>query len=68
MENFILASRRQRRLRLEDLGRLSVSLRKVQPFIVTIDWRPVLLTDRADLKSIVAPASAAAEQLELFVA
>ncbi|MDR7103119.1 putative DNA modification/repair radical SAM protein [Croceicoccus sp. BE223] len=64
----ILSARRHRRLRLEDVAKLTVSVKKVQPFIVTADWRPVLLTDRADLKSLIAPASAAAEQLELFAA
>ncbi|MCH7630072.1 MULTISPECIES: putative DNA modification/repair radical SAM protein [Novosphingobium] len=63
--NAILAARCQRRLRLEDVGRLTVSLAKVRPFIVTEDWRPVLLTDRADLRALVAPRKA--EQLELFV-
>lgn len=60
----ILSARRQRRLRLEDLARLTVSLTKVRPFIVAADWRPVLLTDRADLRQIVAPP--VGEQLELF--
>lgn len=64
----ILSTRRHRQLRLEDIARLTVSLKKVQPFIVTLDWRPVLLTDRADLRSILAPSSAASEQLELFAA
>ncbi|RVQ69257.1 putative DNA modification/repair radical SAM protein [Croceicoccus ponticola] len=61
----ILMARRHRRLRLEDVAKMTVSVKKVQPFIVTIDWRPVLLTDRADLKALLAPK---AEQLELFVA
>jgi len=60
----LVAARRQRRLRLEDVGRLTVSLAKVRPFITAADWRPVLLTDRADLRSLVAPQKA--EQLELF--
>ena len=60
----ILASRRHRRLRLDDLAKLTVSLRKVQPFIVTLDWRPVLLTDRTDLKELIVPPRAS--QLELF--
>ncbi|MBC2668548.1 putative DNA modification/repair radical SAM protein [Novosphingobium piscinae] len=62
----LLAARRQRRLRLEDVGRLTVSLAKVRPFIVTADWRPTLLTDRADLRALVAPAQP--DQLELFAA
>lgn len=59
----ILASRRHRTLRLEDVARLTTSLAKIRPFIVTADWRPTLLTDRADLKALVAPRQ---EQLELF--
>lgn len=62
--NALLAARRQRRLRLEDVGRLTVSLAKVRPFIVTADWRPTLLVDRADLRSRLAPPKA--QQLELF--
>ncbi|WP_144094661.1 putative DNA modification/repair radical SAM protein [Croceicoccus sediminis] len=61
----ILMARRHRRLRLDDVAKLTVSVKKVQPFIVTADWRPVLLTDRADLKALIAPK---AEQLELFAA
>ncbi len=59
----ILAVRRHRNLRLDDVARLTASLAKVRPFICTVDWRPTLLTDHADLKRLVAPK---AEQLELF--
>jgi predicted DNA-binding helix-hairpin-helix protein len=61
----ILASRRHRTLRLEDVGRLTVSVAKMRPFIITADWRPVTLTDRADLRAMLAPK---ATQLELFAA
>ncbi|WP_120717877.1 putative DNA modification/repair radical SAM protein [Tsuneonella amylolytica] len=61
----ILASRRHRTMRLEDVAKLTVSIAKVRPFIVTADWRPVLLTDRADLRALLAPKQ---EQLELFAA
>lgn len=61
----IIAARRWRRLRLDDVARLTVSVAKVRPFIVAEDWRPVALTDRADLKPLVAPKR---EQLELFAA
>ena len=61
----ILAARRWRRLRLDDVARLTVSVAKLRPFIVAEDWRPVLLTDRADLKPLVTPRR---EQLELFAA
>ena len=59
----ILASRRWRRLRLDDVARLTLSIAKVRPFIATADWRPTLLTDRADLRALVAPKE---KQLELF--
>ena len=59
----ILSSRAWRKLRLDDIGRLTLSLAKVRPFIVTADWRPTLFTDRADLKRLVSPRKL---QLELF--
>ena len=59
----ILSSRRWRKLRLDDVARLTLSITKVRPFISTIDWRPTLLTDRADLRALVAPKQ---KQLELF--
>ena len=61
----LIRSRRWRRITLDDVARLTVSVAKVRPFIVTADWRPTLLTDRADLKALVAPR---ARQLDLFVA
>ena len=63
--NRILASRRHRTMRLDDVAKLTVSIAKVRPFIITADWRPVLLTDRADLRALLAPKT---EQLELFAA
>ena len=61
----ILTSRRWRRLRLDDVARLTVSIAKVRPFVVAEDWRPVALADRADLRPMVAPKK---RQLELFAA
>jgi putative DNA modification/repair radical SAM protein len=61
----ILSSRRWRTLRLDDVARLTVSIAKVRPFITTADWRPTLLTDRSDLRALVAPKR---QQLELFAA
>lgn len=61
----ILAARRYRRLTLADVGRLTVSLTKLRPFIATSDWRPTALLDRADLRAQVSPK---VEQLELFAA
>ena len=61
----ILSSRRWRKLRLDDVAQLTLSIAKVRPFIITSDWRPTLLTDRTDLRSLVAPKR---QQLELFAA
>lgn len=63
--NRIIASRRHRNLRLEDVGKLTVSIGKVRPFICAADWRPTGLTDKVDLRRLLAPR---AEQLELFAA
>jgi putative DNA modification/repair radical SAM protein len=63
----VLRARRHRRLRLEDVGRLTVSIAKLRPFLIAADWRPVLLTDRENLRELVAPQTKT-EQLELFVA
>jgi len=59
----ILTSRRWRRLHLDDVARLTQSIAKVRPFLVAEDWRPVALSDRAELKPLVAPK---AKQMELF--
>jgi putative DNA modification/repair radical SAM protein len=61
----ILSSRRHRNLRLDDVARLTLSIAKVRPFITAADWQPTLLTDRDDLRSLVAPKR---QQLELFAA
>jgi putative DNA modification/repair radical SAM protein len=59
----LLASRRLRRLRLDDVARLTASIAKVRPFIEAEGWRPTLLTERADLAAWLKPKR---EQLELF--
>jgi putative DNA modification/repair radical SAM protein len=61
----IIKSRRWRAITLDDVARLTVSVARVRPFITTADWRPTLLTDRADLRTLVKPR---AEQFELFAA
>jgi putative DNA modification/repair radical SAM protein len=60
----IVASRRHRTLRLEDVGRLAASVKKLMPFVVAADYRPVRLSDAADLRTRLTPAPAA--QLTLF--
>ncbi|WP_309610485.1 putative DNA modification/repair radical SAM protein [Sphingomonas sp.] len=61
----ILSSRRWRTIMLDDVDRLTVSIAKMRPFIITGDWRPTLLIDRADLKALVTPKP---KQMELFAA
>ncbi|WP_338501320.1 putative DNA modification/repair radical SAM protein [Sphingomonas kaistensis] len=61
----ILSSRRFRTFTLDDVARLTVSVAKIRPFIVTSDWRPTLLTDKADLKRWIKPEK---HQMELFAA
>jgi len=58
----ILSARRHTKLRLEHVGRLCRNIKKIRPFIETVDWRPTALTDREDLRSLLAPP---AKQLEL---
>ena len=62
----LLAARRHRSVRLSDLARLTVSVAKLRPFVITADWRPTALTDRADLAALLLPRRE--EQLELFAA
>jgi putative DNA modification/repair radical SAM protein len=62
----IIASRRVRQLRLDDLARLKVPLRKVRPFVVLPDHRPTGLIDRQDLLGLIKPAKA--QQLTLSFA
>lgn len=61
----ILSSRRWRKLRIDDVARMTRSIAKVRPFIIAADWRPTVLIDRADLRTCIAPSR---EQLELFAA
>ncbi len=63
MVDRLIDSRRHRRLRLEDLGRMRVPLRKITPFVVTADHRPTRLLDREHLRALLAPPP---EQLSLF--
>ena len=59
----ILATRRHRTLRYDDLQRLGASLKKARAFITAKDWSPGTLTDSADLRARFAPPP---EQLSLF--
>jgi putative DNA modification/repair radical SAM protein len=60
----ILAARKWHRIRLADLARMRVPLRRALPFIVTDDHRPRLLgPDSLDLRDRIAPKGA---QTDLF--
>ena len=61
--NRILQTRRFRRLRLEDVGRLCQSIAKVRPFIVAEGWSPGRLTDQPALRETIVQSC---EQLSLF--
>lgn len=59
----ILATRRHRRLRLEDVGRLARSIAKLRPFIVAEGWSPGGMTDDPGLRVKI---TTSCEQLALF--
>ena len=57
----IIAARRHRRLRLDDVARLTVSIARLRPFLIAADWRPTALAD-----ALLAPRRLKPAQLELF--
>jgi putative DNA modification/repair radical SAM protein len=59
----IVETRRFRRLRIEDVGRLCHSLGKIRPFVTAEGWSPGALTDSAGLRERLAPKP---RQLSLF--
>ena len=59
----IVAARRHCRLRLDDVARVTASLKRARPFLIAADHRPVGLRDRADLRQRLA---APPKQLSLF--
>lgn len=63
--NRIIAARRWRRLRLEDVGRLTVSVDRVRAFLTADGWRPTMLADRLDLRPTL---RTPVRQLDLFAA
>jgi putative DNA modification/repair radical SAM protein len=59
----ILTARRHRRLRLDDVARMSGGVKRARPFLVAEDHRPTGLTDRLDLRTRLREPAA---QLSLF--
>ena len=59
----IVETRRHRRLRLEDVGRLCNSVAKVRPFILAVGWSPGGLTDQPALRERIV---SSCEKLSLF--
>ncbi len=59
----ILATRRHRSLRWDDLVRLGASMKKARPFVCATDWSPGALAEAADLRARFAPPP---EQLALL--
>lgn len=59
----VIAARRYASLRLEDIARLTRSLRKILPFIVALDWTPGAMLDSERLLIKIRPAP---RQLDLF--
>lgn len=59
----IVAARRHRHLRLEDLAKLKVSIRKIKPFLYTTGWSPGRLADQQNLRQLFVPQP---QQLALF--
>lgn len=51
----IIAARRDRRLRFEDLARIGASMKKARPFVSLPGWTPRSLVDSADLRARFAP-------------
>ncbi|MFN0264544.1 putative DNA modification/repair radical SAM protein [Tepidamorphus sp. 3E244] len=61
--NRILAARRHRTLRYDDLKRMGANLKNAKPFISLLDWSPRKLADEANLRARFAPPP---EQLQLL--
>ena len=59
----ILTTRREHRLTLADLARMSGSVDKLRPFVEAADWTPGGLTDDARLRAKLVPPP---QQMELF--
>ncbi len=59
----LIGVRRIKAIRLEDLQRLARSVKRLQPFVITADWRPGTVDERL---AEVAPKVVKPVQLSLF--
>ncbi len=59
----ILKVRRHAKLGMRDLARLTTGIRRLRPFLIAADHSPLRLTDRSDLRGLIA---GPARQLDLF--
>ena len=63
----LLGVRRYKAIRLEDLARLSGSVKRVRPFVICADWRPVAASDDIRLETAMrAAADPRPVQMTLF--
>jgi putative DNA modification/repair radical SAM protein len=62
----LLGVRRFKAIRLEDLGRLSGSVKRLKPFVICADWRPMTLDDAGLEARFRAVAEAKPAQMSLF--
>jgi putative DNA modification/repair radical SAM protein len=61
----LLKARRYRTLRLDDLARLTTSVRKIRPFVAALDWHPGTSLEGPGLEASLRPQP---RQLSLFAA
>ena len=62
----LIGVRRFKAIRLEDLGRLSGSVKRLQPFVICADWRPMTLDDAGLEQRFRATAEARPVQMTLL--
>jgi len=62
----LLGVRRFKAIRLDDLGRLSGSVKRLKPFVICADWRPMTLDDAGLEARFRAVAEAKPAQMSLF--
>jgi predicted DNA-binding helix-hairpin-helix protein len=60
----LIGVRRVKAIRIEDLQRLARSVKRLQPFVITADWRPRAIDERLD--ALAPPATEPPRQMSLF--